>query len=283
MNKINEVAEILKTDAEEDLVSYGSICSRQILKNAIMGFSLSCFISVILVFFHKAFSPLVKMEIGLFTEVIVLFSFVSLAILLAISLLINLKPNFWLFTTEKKSLKYYYRLASIYDFINFIISAFLCVYIILLFVVTPTTVIGKSMENTYKEGDKILIWHVLYEPSRNDCVVIDAQKYSGGNEEVFFIKRIVGVPNDKVKLISEGLLINDEVINLENRFDAIKNYLDNCEIQDGYYIIPEGKYLVLGDNRAHSSDSRMYGLIDETQILGKSVFRAWPLNKLGFM
>ena len=107
---------------------------------------------------------------------------------------------------------------------------------------------------------------------RFDIVVIKE-----GKEEI--IKRIIGLPGEHISYKNNKLYVNDKV--LEENFDFRKTNDFNLEEICSCNSIPEGKYLVLGDNRPISKDSRMIGLIDEKDILGKAVYRIWPISKFG--
>ena len=107
---------------------------------------------------------------------------------------------------------------------------------------------------------------------RFDIVVI-----KDGKEEI--IKRIIGLPGEHISYKNNKLYVNDKV--LEENFDFRKTNDFNLEEICSCNNIPEGKYLVLGDNRPISKDSRMIGLIDEKDILGKAVYRIWPIYKFG--
>ena len=178
-----------KTDAESYLFSYGNIISKSIVKDAIIGFVFSLIVAVCLIFFKDAVSPIVKLEIGMFTELVIVYLVICLVLFVGILVLMKIKPGFWLFSSEKKSLKYYFNIGYAFNLINFFVSALLVVYFILLLIITPTTVIGNSMYDTFNEGDKIFVWHAFYNPSRNDIIVIDASRYSYDDSENFYIKR----------------------------------------------------------------------------------------------
>ena len=91
----------------------------------------------------------------------------------------------------------------------------------------------------------------------------------------YLIKRVIGLPGDKVEYKNNTLYVNDELVEEE--------FLDGHQTENfslvsmGYETIPEGKYLVLGDNRENSLDSRSFGLIDEEDILGKVSIKIWPI------
>ena len=154
------------------------------------------------------------------------------------------------------------------------------------FIITPVEVDGSSMEDTLHDNELLLLSKISYkisEINRFDIVVIDK-----GDDKV--VKRVIGLPGDEVEYRENMLFINGEKIddiyakNATFDFDVkdiclIKDNIEECT----YTKVPEGKYIVLGDNRLISSDSRVNGFIDEEDILGKAVFRIWPLNKIGLI
>ena len=97
------------------------------------------------------------------------------------------------------------------------------------------------------------------------------------NEEI--IKRIIGMPGEHISYKNNKLYVNDKLVesNFEYRTTNDFNLEEICSCTS----IPEGKYLVLGDNRPISKDSRIIGLVDEKDILGKAVYRIWPITKFG--
>lgn len=112
---------------------------------------------------------------------------------------------------------------------------------------------GESMEPTFCNYDTVIISY-NNELAREDILII---KY----QENFLIKRVVGLPGDKLTVNDSGVYINDQLI---------ESYIPNSTIE--YEItIPEGEYYVLGDNRFHSLDSRVIGLIDEEYLLGEVI------------
>ena len=162
------------------------------------------------------------------------------------------------------------------------------------FIITPVQVDGPSMDDTLNNGELLLLSKISYitkEIERFDIVVINT-----GDSEI--IKRVIGLPGEEVEYKDNVLYINGEEIeddyasnetsdftikdicNAGLRKDAIVSDQD-VEKECTYTTIPEGYYLVLGDNRKISADSRYYGLIKEEDIVGKTIFRIWPLDKFG--
>lgn len=147
------------------------------------------------------------------------------------------------------------------------------VLLFFIFVMGLQQVIGPSMNPTLNEGDIIITNKFIYRfksIERNDVVVIS-------QDEKYMIKRIVGLPGETVKYQNNDVLINGK---------AYKETFTNSETEDftiqdlGYDVIPEDMYLVLGDNRENSLDSRTFGLISKNQIIGKAWIKIWPISKM---
>ena len=148
------------------------------------------------------------------------------------------------------------------------------------YIITPVIVKGTSMEPNLENNQILLLSKISYKLTdikRFDIVVIQ-------EDNDYIIKRVIGLPGETLEYQDNKLYINDEEIkdpyakNKTTDFDVediceIRN--DNCTM-----IIPEDKYIVLGDNRKVSADSRTKGLINKNEIIGKVVFRLWPLNKI---
>ena len=154
----------------------------------------------------------------------------------------------------------------------------IAVFILFIFVVGIQQVVGPSMSPTLNEGDIIIVNKLAMrfkEFNRNDIVVIS-------QDEKYMIKRIVGLPGETVEyknntLIVDGVSYKESFLNK----DVTTNDFSIKEL--GYDTIQKDMYLVLGDNRNNSLDSRNYGLIKRENIVGNASIRLWPLNKFGFL
>ena len=151
------------------------------------------------------------------------------------------------------------------------------VILIKVYVVTPIRVNGKSMEPTLYEKDIMILNKTAYyfnEPERFDIVVVNMP-------DEYLIKRVIGLPGEKVEIKDNKVYINDEL--LEEEYLQNELVYDDFTLQEiGYETIPENMYFVLGDNRENSMDSREIGLVSKEQIQGKIFMRFWPLNKIKF-
>ena len=135
----------------------------------------------------------------------------------------------------------------------------------------------ESMVPTLEVGDRLLADKVTHlfgsQPERGDIIIFEA---SEGGEEVDLIKRVVGVPGDKIILVHGSLYVNDE----RQREPYLNSDLPD-ESTYGPLWVPEGHVFVLGDNRAYSADSRIFGPVPEKYIVGEAFLRVWPLNQFG--
>lgn len=151
----------------------------------------------------------------------------------------------------------------------------LVVILIRSYIITPITVVGSSMYPTLRDKEMLLLSKIsykLHDIERFDIVVIKKD-----NEEI--IKRIIGLPGEHISYKNNKLYVNDEVVEENFSFRDTNDF--NLEEICSCTKIPSGKYLVLGDNRPISKDSRLIGLIDEEDIKGKAVYRIWPISKFG--
>ena len=163
------------------------------------------------------------------------------------------------------------------DTIKYLIIICIILFI-MLFIFSVTTVVGDSMHPTLKDGEVLILNKFKYKFSDIKREDIISLKYA---DTKYLIKRVIGLPGDKIEIISNKLYING-IQYPENYLSKDLNYKDFKLSDLGYEVIPEDMYLVLGDNREISLDSRKIGLIKKTDINGKISFRFWPLNKLKF-
>ena len=168
------------------------------------------------------------------------------------------------------------------DMLGYILT-FLFIIVLFAFVISFQPV--NSMYPTLKEGDFVIVSKLFYnigKPKRNEIVnVIDDLGKS-------YVKRVIGLPGETIKYLDNILFINDIPSQENFLLNEIitSNFLfeDICSIEDcPEGIIPEGKYLLLGDNRGESVDSRTidFGLRDENDIKGQVILKIWPFNEFG--
>ena len=155
------------------------------------------------------------------------------------------------------------------------IIVIIAVILIRQFIVTPIQVVGESMKPNLIDGELMLLNKITYkfnDIKRFDIVIVDYKDEA-------LVKRVIGLPGEKVKYQDGKLYINDVLVK--------ENFKTNGETEDynitqtGYTTIPEDMYFIVGDNRINSADSRIIGLIDKDIILGKANFVLFPFSKFG--
>jgi signal peptidase I len=192
-------------------------------------------------------------------------------------------------------------LREIWEWIIVFAAAFILVLLLNTIVFATTQVRQTSMQDTLMEGQHLLVEKISYffkEPARKDIIVFVEDQYPANYidrvkifltdvSEIFkpveaktnirLVKRVIGVPGDTVDIKDGKVYVNGTV--LDEPYVKGETFVRDFSFP--VEKIPKDKYLVFGDNREVSKDSRTFGLIDRSQIEGKAVFRFWPLNRIG--
>lgn len=172
---------------------------------------------------------------------------------------------------------------EIYSWGKSIILALIITFICRHFLFSPSTVLGASMEPTFHDQDRLVVSKTS-EIQRFDVIVFDAPDIEGKH----YIKRVIGLPGDRVEMKDDTLYINGEAFEepylIENKENNPFNKLtEDFSLQEktGESVVPDNMLFVLGDNRLKSMDSRIFGLIPYDSILGEVKFRFYPLQDMG--
>lgn len=161
-----------------------------------------------------------------------------------------------------------------------IFIAIVVITVIRMFLFVTFAVDGLSMDPTLEDGDRVVVNKFIYdigEVEQDDVVVFESGQDSA------YVKRIIGVPGDTVEMKDKTVYLNGEPLQEDYVTHRGESYMDNFTLSDlgvEGEVIPEGHYLVLGDNRPISRDSRDFGLITEASIIGEVQLRFWPLNEI---
>ncbi|HBP51178.1 MAG: Signal peptidase I [Candidatus Shapirobacteria bacterium GW2011_GWE1_38_10] len=175
----------------------------------------------------------------------------------------------------------------ILEFVQSIVLALSVFVLLYLFVAQPNQVKGSSMVPNFTDGEYLLTDKLSYQfsqPMRGDVVVFKAPATEAcAEDECEYIKRIIGLPGDRVMVENNKVYLNGQL--LEQNFlpdDYVTLPGEFC--QEGLEVsVPEGQFLVFGDNRSHSRDSREFGPINKELILGKAFFKYWPISAMGLI
>ena len=151
-------------------------------------------------------------------------------------------------------------------------------FLIIKFVGQRTVVIGPSMMPTLEDGNNLIIDKISYrfhDPERFDIVIFPFRNNSGNT----YIKRIIGLPGETVKIDKDGVIyINDKILHESYGREIIQNPGNALE----GVTLGENEFYVLGDNRNDSEDSRFsVGVVYRREIIGRAVFRIWPFAEMG--
>ena len=162
-----------------------------------------------------------------------------------------------------------------------IFTIFLVIIILIrIFVAEPFLVYGSSMEPNFETGDYLIVDELTYKlekPSRGDVVVLRPPT----DESKHYIKRIIGLPG-------ESISVNGSIVKITNKehpegFTLNEPYITFQSERVANYNLNDHEYFVMGDNRAVSSDSRIWGPLPENLITGRALIRILPLKDLGIM
>jgi signal peptidase I len=172
------------------------------------------------------------------------------------------------------------------------LESILCAWVIVFLFIKPFFfeqfyIPSESMVPTLKVGDRIVVNKYAYRlgsPQRGDIIVFKSPPAAEMNQ-ADFVKRLIGLPGDVVDLRDGDVYINDQRLN--------EGYVRNQDVtfeEGGYpgslqfpFKVPRGHYLMMGDNRHDSFDSRGWGVIDTARIRGKAVLKLWPPQAFGVL
>ena len=181
--------------------------------------------------------------------------------------------------------------SAVRDWTESIIIAFLLAVVIRTFVVQAFKIPTGSMRPTLLEGDLILVNKFLYgakiplmnirlpkvrQPRRGDVIVFIYPE----DKKKDFIKRLIGLPGETVEIKNGTIYINGKPV-LDSIFGQIFYYNFGEFQKEGYkVVVPADSYFVLGDNSGSSKDSRYWGFVPKTNVLGKAILIYWPPNRI---
>lgn len=187
-------------------------------------------------------------------------------------------------------------LKEVFQWVQAVVFAVILALLIRGFVFEPVIVQGESMENTLFTGQKLLVFktgYYFHPPRAGDIVVLQyqsgivenipflnkwnfAKKVFPAIKEIDYIKRVIGVPGDRID-IKDGFVF----INGEKKEELYIKGTTNPRSMEFPCTVPQKTVFVMGDNRENSRDSRDIGFIEYDRIKGRALLRIWPLKKFG--
>lgn len=174
--------------------------------------------------------------------------------------------------------------AYLVDAAQTIIIAAIVFFVVYVFLLRPYQVSGASMDPTFLDKEYVLtsIISLRFEkPKRGDVIVFQAPNQEKEEFKKDFIKRVIGIPEDIVFIKDGDVYVNGKKLNESSYLsEEVKTYGGSFIKEEQPITVPENAYLVFGDNRPFSSDSREWGFIKESEIVGKSFFIYLPIDKV---
>jgi signal peptidase I len=164
------------------------------------------------------------------------------------------------------------------EIVIFVILAVIIVLPIRLFVAQPFVVDGESMHPTFENAQYLIVDELSYHfesPKRGDVIVF---RYPG-DPSVFYIKRIIGLPGETVH-IDHGVVTVTKADGSSLTLDEPYVVAEDATYTEDSALGP-GQYFVMGDNRPNSSDSRVWGVLPQNDIMGRVFLRLLPPNETG--
>lgn len=144
------------------------------------------------------------------------------------------------------------------------------------FLIQPFYVKGSSMEPNFHDYEYLIIDELTYrfnDPVRGDVVVLNDPR----DHSQYFIKRIVGLPGDEVRIEDGDVQING--VNLDETSYLDEDVVTDSALGERTFTVEENEYFVMGDNRPASYDSRRFGPVSEDDFVGRVWIRAWPFDR----
>lgn len=171
---------------------------------------------------------------------------------------------------------------AILDALQPVVLAFAVIMMVYLFLFQPHKVDGGSMHPNFINGDYILTEKISYrnsDPKRGDVVVFHAPPPANAD----YIKRVIALPGETIMVSNGKVYINGTLLQepylLSSIYTSEKSFL-----REGLsYTLPPDYYMMFGDNRSFSSDSREFGPVSKRAIVGHASFRYWPLSSVGIL
>jgi len=166
--------------------------------------------------------------------------------------------------------------SGLWEFVKVLIISVAIVLPIRAYVAQPFIVSGSSMEPNFHDGEYLVIDELSYQfrkPERGEVIVFRFPL----NPREFFIKRIIGLPGETIQIENSKIIIDGSLLS-EPYLPATFETAPDTKV-----TLLENQYFVLGDNRGHSSDSRVWGVLERSKMMGRALLRLWPLSRIGII
>ncbi len=171
--------------------------------------------------------------------------------------------------------------AFVLELLKIVVISLIIIIPVRYFLIQPFYVKGASMEPNFYDHEYLIIDEISYrfnEPARGDIIVFRYPK----DPQEYFIKRVIGLPGESVQIKDGKVYIfnqsNPDGLVLAE--DYLSSGLKTYGLNEDKVDLNNGEYYVLGDNRNQSKDSRYFGAVNRSFIIGRVMFRGWPFNRV---
>ena len=161
-------------------------------------------------------------------------------------------------------------------------------FVIQNFIAQPYQVQQNSMERTLEPGQYVLVDKLTprFDPYKRGDIIVFTPPQTWESDSTPFIKRVIGLPGDRVEIRDDGLVyINGTALEEPYTYKnaAGVNEPTTASSDQSSWVIPAGQLFVMGDHRQKSADSRVFGPIAETSVIGRAFVRYWPISTIGIL
>lgn len=179
--------------------------------------------------------------------------------------------------------------AGVAEWVIVIVGAILLALVVKVFLLQAFYIPSLSMYPTLHEGDRVLVNKLsyrLHDVNRGDVIVFERPPTETSSNIPDLIKRVVGLPGESITIENGSVFVDgqrlDENYLPDGTVTSSANAPNKCT-PDAPCVVPAGQVWVMGDNRGDSKDSRYFGPIDESSIVGRAFITVWPLGRFGLL
>ena len=179
--------------------------------------------------------------------------------------------------------------ASFVEWVLVVVGAILLALVVKVFLLQAFYIPSLSMSPTLRVGDRVLVNKLsyrLHDVNRGDVIVFERPASETSSTIPDLIKRVVGLPGESISFIDGAVYVDgkrlDESYLSDGTVTSSANAPNKCTAE-APCVVPSGQVWVMGDNRSDSKDSRYFGSIDESTIVGRAFVTVWPLGRFGLL
>ncbi len=171
------------------------------------------------------------------------------------------------------------------DTIQIVVIALVLAFLMRALVIEPRYIPSGSMEPTLQVGDRIVVEKLTHRwqlPQRDQIIIFYPPFRDEDGNAKAYIKRVIGLPGDRLKVEDGKLFLNGEAQTEPYIAEPITYDFPPVELNLKEITVPAGYLWVMGDNRNNSNDSHVWGFLPQQNVIGRAIFRFFPLDQIGF-